>query len=312
MDDDEMMIWVLFNRECATPRPSSLSVQTHSQSFPSGELGHMSQRRRDEARIWREKGRKARKECCYRARLAEQSQRYEDMIALVNNVIEISSNADAEDESAELSVEERNLFSVAYKSVVGKKRTSWRALKVIRSKYEKYEKDDAHASLVTKYIEKIETEIVTLCSKVNELIDNSLSARTKSHHGKVFFRKMAADYQRYLCEIFSGELLKEAAEKSLMYYKLAAMYADKNLHPTDPIRLGVALNFSVFYYETLRAPDRACLLARTAFDDALAELDQLPEEHYTDSTILLQLIRDNLQKWGKGDDYGPIVRNTMS
>ena len=210
-----------------------------------------------------EKGRKARKECCYRARLAEQSQRYEDMIALVNNVIEISSNADAEDESAELSVEERNLFSVAYKSVVGKKRTSWRALKVIRSKYEKYEKDDVHASLVTKYIEKIETEIVTLCSKVNELIDNSLSARTKSHHGKVFFRKMAADYQRYLCEIFSGELLKEAAEKSLMYYKLAAMYADKNLHPTDPIRLGVALNFSVFYYETLRAPDRACLLART-------------------------------------------------
>ena len=265
-----------------------------------------------DAAIWKEKGIRARKESCYRAKLAEQSQRYEDMISLVNNIIEISSNTEPTEPEAELNVEERNLFSVAYKNVVGKKRTSWRAIKAIRTKYEKYEKDDLHAGLVSKYIEKIETEIVTLCSKVGELIDNVLVARAKSHHGKVFFRKMAADYQRYLCEIFDGELLKNAAEKSLMYYKLAAEYSDKNLHPTDPIRLGVALNFSVFYYETMRAPDRACHLARSAFDDALAELDQLPEEHYTDSTILLQLIRDNLQQWSKGNDYGPIVRNTMS
>jgi 14-3-3 protein epsilon len=265
---------------------------------------------RDKA-IWREKGKKARKQCCYRARLAEQSQRFEDMISLVNNIIEISSNTEPNDEGAELSVEERNLFSVAYKNVVGKKRTSWRAIKTIQSKYEKYEKDDAHAKLVLKYTEKIEEEIVTLCSKVGDLIDNVLLSRAKSHHGKVFFRKMAADYQRYLCEVFEEELLKNAAEKSLMYYKLAAEYSDKNLHPTDPIRLGVALNFSVFYYETMRASDRACHLARSAFDDALAELDQLPEEHYTDSTILLQLIRDNLQKWSKGNDYGPIVRNTL-
>ena len=142
---------------------------------------------------------------------------------------------------------------------------------------------------------------MTLCSKVNELIDNSLSARTKSHHGKVFFRKMAADYQRYLCEIFSGELLKEAAEKSLMYYKFGCHVRRQELAPDRPHTPRSCSKFFRFYYETLRAPDRACLLARTAFDDALAELDQLPEEHYTDSTILLQLIRDNLQKWGKGD-----------
>ena len=155
-----------------------------------------------DAAIWKEKGIRARKESCYRAKLAEQSQRYEDMISLVNNIIEISSNTEPTEPEAELNVEERNLFSVAYKNVVGKKRTSWRAIKAIRTKYEKYEKDDLHAGLVSKYIEKIETEIVTLCSKVGELIDNVLVARAKSHHGKVFFRKMAADYQRYLCEIF--------------------------------------------------------------------------------------------------------------
>ena len=88
---------------------------------------------RDKA-LWKEKGEKARKESCYRARLAEQAQRFEDMISLVNNIIEISSNAEPNDEGAELSVEERNLFSVAYKNVVGRKRTSWRAIKTIQTK----------------------------------------------------------------------------------------------------------------------------------------------------------------------------------
>jgi len=73
-----------------------------------------------DAAIWKEKGIRARKESCYRAKLAEQSQRYEDMISLVNNIIEISSNTEPTEPEAELNVEERNLFSVAYKNVVGK------------------------------------------------------------------------------------------------------------------------------------------------------------------------------------------------
>lgn len=52
------------------------------------------------------------------------------------------------------------------------------------------------------------------------------------------------------------------------------------MQPTHPIRLGLALNFSVFYYEILNAPDRACHLAKQAFDDAIAELDTLNEDSY--------------------------------
>lgn len=67
--------------------------------------------------------------------------------------------------------------------------------------------------------------------------------------------------------------------------------------PTHPIRLGLALNFSVFYYEILNSPDRACHLAKQAFDDAIAELDSLSEESYRDSTLIMQLLRDNLTLW---------------
>ena len=102
------------------------------------------------------------------------------------------------------------------------------------------------------------------------------------------------DYHRYLAEFATGDKRKENADKSLEAYKAASDVAVTELLPTHPIRLGLALNFSVFYYEILVSPDLACHLAKQAFDDALAELDTLSEESYKDSTLMMQLLRDNL------------------
>merc|ERR1712060_587170 len=82
-----------------------------------------------------------------------------------------------------------------------------------------------------------------------------------------------------------------------MAYQEASDISQTNLAPTHPIRLGLALNFSVFYYEILNSPERACKLAKAAFDDAIAELDTLSEESYKDSTLIMQLLRDNLTLW---------------
>ena len=105
------------------------------------------------------------------------------------------------------------------------------------------------------------------------------------------------DYHRYLAEFATGDKRKDSADKSLDAYKKASEVAVTELPPTHPIRLGLALNFSVFYYEILNSPDRACHLAKQAFDDAIAELDTLSEESYKDSTLIMQLLRDNLTLW---------------
>ena len=105
------------------------------------------------------------------------------------------------------------------------------------------------------------------------------------------------DYHRYLAEFATGDTRTTSSAASLDAYTSASSIAASSLPPTHPIRLGLALNFSVFYYEILNSPDRACHLAKQAFDDAIAELDTLSEESYKDSTLIMQLLRDNLTLW---------------
>jgi len=107
----------------------------------------------------------------------------------------------------------------------------------------------------------------------------------------------SGDYHRYLSEFQTGDARKASASSALDAYQAASGIASSDLPPTHPIRLGLALNFSVFYYEILNSPERACNIAKQAFDDAIAELDTLNEESYKDSTLIMQLLRDNLTLW---------------
>jgi 14-3-3 protein epsilon len=63
------------------------------------------------------------------------------------------------------------------------------------------------------------------------------------------------------------------------------------------VKLGLALNYSVFYYEILQSPEKACKMARDAFDEAIADLDNVQDEYYKDATLIMQLLRDNLTLW---------------
>ncbi|KAL8854225.1 MAG: hypothetical protein Q9221_000939 [Calogaya cf. arnoldii] len=204
----------------------------------------------------------------------------------------------------ELTVDERNLLSVAYKNVVGTRRASWRIISSIEQK-EESKGSDKHVGTIRDYRQKIETELEKVCQDVLDVLDDSLIPKAESGESKVFYHKMKGDYHRYLAEFASGEKRKVAATAAHDAYKNATDVAQTELTPTHPIRLGLALNFSVFYYEILNSPDRACHLAKQAFDDAIAELDSLSEESYRDSTLIMQLLRDNLTLWTSSDQADP-------
>ncbi|ODV82623.1 hypothetical protein CANARDRAFT_10354 [[Candida] arabinofermentans NRRL YB-2248] len=229
----------------------------------------------------------AREDSVYLAKLAEQAERYEEM---VENMKAVASSGQ------ELSVEERNLLSVAYKNVIGARRASWRIVSSIEQK-EEAKGNETQVNLIREYRSKIELELSNICDDILEVLTQHLIPTAQSGESKVFYYKMKGDYHRYLAEFAVTEKRKEAADLSLEAYKSASEVAVTELPPTHPIRLGLALNFSVFYYEILNSPDRACHLAKQAFDDAIAELDTLSEESYKDSTLIMQLLRDNLTLW---------------
>ncbi|KAG0773761.1 hypothetical protein G6F22_014604 [Rhizopus arrhizus] len=197
---------------------------------------------------------------------------------------------------AELSVEERNLLSVAYKNVIGSRRASWRIVSSIEQK-EESKGNSAQVEKIRTYRQKIETELQEVCKDILSVLSEDLIPVAEGGESKVFYYKMKGDYHRYLAEFLTGEARKESATEAHEAYKSATDVAQTELAPTHPIRLGLALNFSVFYYEILNSPDRACHLAKQAFDDAIAELDTLSEESYKDSTLIMQLLRDNLTLW---------------
>lgn len=108
---------------------------------------------------------------------------------------------------------------------------------------------------------------------------------------------MKADYFRYIAEYSSGDKKNQAAQKALQAYNDAGNVAKETLSPTHPVKLGLSLNHSVFYYEIMQNPEKACSMARQAFDDAIADLDNVEDEYYKDTTLIMQLIRDNLTLW---------------
>lgn len=230
-----------------------------------------------------------------RAKLAEQAERYDDMADAMKKVTQMES-ADP------LTTEERNLLSVAYKNIVGAKRSSWRVISSIE------QKASGKEDLAKSYRGKIETELKDVCNEVLSLLDEHLVQKaidkvkdTKTPtdaESAVFYLKMKGDYYRYLAEVASSDADKAAVvQQANDAYHSAVDVSKEYLKSTNPIRLGLALNYSVFHYEIQTDPGKACDLAKSAFDEAIAELDSLPEDSYKDSTLIMQLLRDNLTLW---------------
>merc|ERR1712110_268700 len=195
----------------------------------------------------------------YFAKLAEQAERYDEM---ANHMENVGKSPD------ELSVEERNLLSVAYKNAVGSRRAAWRITTSVEQK-EKTKGNDEQAKYAKEYCKKVEDELQKICDTILGLLDSNLINKASNGESKVFYQKMKADYYRYIAEITEADAKKKASENARLAYEEASKVAEKDLAVTHPIRLGLALNYSVFQYEVLTNPDEACKMARTAFEEAV-------------------------------------------
>ena len=132
------------------------------------------------------------------------------------------------------------------------------------------------------------------------LVEDKLLLEADNVKEKLYYLKMKADYLRYKVEIAKGDERSSFAEKAGDAY-FEATEAAQYLADTDLIKLGVALNYSVFNYEILNDSNKACELAKEAFDNAINALDQVPDEGYKDSTLIMQLLRDNMALWECGN-----------
>jgi len=228
-------------------------------------------------------------------RVAETAERYEDMCKFVEQLVMLKTQA-----GTDLDVDERNLLSVAYKNVVGAKRASWRTL---AGGF-----DDADEELLKKYKKIVEDELEAICDEVLNLLQEHLVKQVEGQgdETEVFYLKMCGDYYRYKSEftLEPESKVKEIKDSAEQYYKKAMDVAEANLNETHPTRLGLALNFSVCYYEILKEPEKACDLAKKSFDAAIEKLDTLNDASYKDSTLIMQLLRDNLTLWTSSQDDG--------
>jgi len=222
------------------------------------------------------------------AGVAETAERFDDM----RQILKILVTKKVAEKQA-ISIDERNLLSVAYKNVVGSKRQSWRTItqgvfEVISPEY------------LQKYRDVLEAELEGVCKEAIKLLDMMTASETEMEtENKVFLLKMSADYYRYLAEFKDDLENRENAEK---YYKKAFDLAIKELPETHPTRLGLALNYSVCCFEIMKKQELACTIAKEAFDSAIEKLDTLSDSSYKDSTLIMQLLRDNLTLWSVSEE----------
>ncbi|XLT57029.1 hypothetical protein HN873_049633 [Arachis hypogaea] len=232
----------------------------------------------------------SREESIFLAKAAQAAERYKDMVDFMKTLVLSITPAD------ELTEEERNLVSSAYKNMIGPLRTGWCIVSAIENK-ENSSEDEKRADMARAYKLDLESKMSGVCNDILGLLESNLLPSAAASHSRVFYLKMKGDYIRYLLKFAVGDDRKRSADAAMEAYTAAQDIAVVDLPPSSPIRLGLILNFSVFCHEILNEPDKACDMAKQGIEEAIAEIKTLEKPPNKDTTLIIQLLRDNLSGW---------------
>jgi 14-3-3 protein beta/theta/zeta len=221
----------------------------------------------------------SRSEILDKLKLANPLTQYDEMLDLIQTLTPLQA----------FSKEERDLFGLAAENYIQSRIKLWSE---VSSSEQKSEGSETRQAQLKDEREKIEADSRTVLeTKILPVAKDQLTLSTEATHS-VFFNGISGNAYAFLASIAAGDSRQALIEGAQRSYGSAFDQAKLELNAVDPQRLYVALNFSQFYYDILDAPDRACHLAKQAFDDAIAE-DVRPIE----SERLMQRLRDNLTKW---------------
>lgn len=223
------------------------------------------------------------------ARVAEQAERFDDMVDFLKPVLD--------QKGGDITSDERNLLSVAFKNLISSKRTAWRTISAIEQnpKYQKF------ADALAAYKKQIESGLYKDCENIISIIQTKVLTKAVEAEAKAFFVKMVGDYYRYIAETAQGDKLEQVKQEALKAYNEANTIA---LPPCNPIKLGLALNFSVFHYEVMKDHKQACILADEALQQALEKIDDLGEDDFRDAKSIIELLKENLTLWKEEEEGG--------
>jgi 14-3-3 protein epsilon len=228
------------------------------------------------------------------ARVAEQAERFEDMVNFLKAAI-------AQKGGEDFTVDERNLLSVGFKNLIGSQRGAIRTIGAIEQnpKYSKF------SNSLQGYKTKIESELYDRCMDIVDIVNSKCMGLASDDESKAFFTKMVGDYYRYVAESAKDEVKEKVKNGALEGYNAAHQHS-ATLNACNPIRLGLALNFSVFYYEVLNDHKKACELGEKALADALEKIDEVDEETFRDAKSIIELLKENLSLWKEEEDQNAV------
>jgi len=214
-------------------------------------------------------------------------------------------------EGIEMTPELRAQVGNVYKKLMSKKRGSWRSIQYERAKITQ-ENSEVLENLI-KFSDEISTQIKNISEEFISLIDGKISevkGAKDVKENQAFFLKAKGDYLRYQTEVLQEQEKKEIVKEIQRFYEEAEIICNE-LEQTNPVRLGLYLNLSIFYYETMREYRKGIEIAQKTFDDGIKQIVSIEAEEYKDITLILQLVRDNLNLWNRREE-DKIAENIMN
>ncbi|CAG9326384.1 unnamed protein product [Blepharisma stoltei] len=227
----------------------------------------------------------------FQAKLAESAERYENMFCFVKGIMK---------EAEVLDKEIRNLITVAFTNLVRQRISEWRVIVGIEMKELSLGRTEK-AYILRIYRENAEGYITSICMEVLGFVEDWIQKQNQIEV-KVFLLKLKEKAFRNLAEFQSHELNiwiygTDSRDKQLRAEEEAFRLTTQELSPIDPIRLGLALSLAVISYDINGDSKKALSIAEEAFNLALPELINIPEENYKDVTLIMSMLRDNITLW---------------